>query len=92
MFPHMCSRCDDEMDGCQPAHLICRASECSSNDKNVATPWVAVLLSKVAAGHECVMRHDNTTLTTPPQGYDSVSVSGLTPAPKTESHVWIPSR
>ncbi|KAF9785537.1 hypothetical protein BJ322DRAFT_1063723 [Thelephora terrestris] len=49
-----------------------KASEHSVNDKNVVTPWVPLLLSKVAAGHECVMRHDNTTLTAPPQGYDSV--------------------
>lgn len=49
-----------------------KASDQCSNDKNIDTPWVALLLSKVAAGHECVLREDNTRLTSPPQGYDSV--------------------
>lgn len=49
-----------------------KANDQCSNDKSVDSPWVALLLSKVAAGHECVLREDNSRLTSPPQGYDSV--------------------
>lgn len=73
------------IEGCQLALLARRADDHCSNDKNVETPWVGLLLSKVATGHECVMRHDNTKLTAAPQGYDSVSVSG--PSPIRKSHI-----
>jgi hypothetical protein len=63
--------------GCRPAQLVYRANDYSSNDKNIDTPWVALLLSKVSTGNEWVIRQDNTALTAPPQGYDSVSVSGM---------------
>ncbi|KAF9650501.1 hypothetical protein BDM02DRAFT_3140877 [Thelephora ganbajun] len=49
-----------------------KASDRSSDDKSVVTPWKALLLNNVAAGHECVMRYGDTTLKEPPPGYNSV--------------------
>ncbi|KAF8896052.1 hypothetical protein BD779DRAFT_1667918 [Infundibulicybe gibba] len=46
-----------------------------SNDysQNTSTsPLKAMLLNKVIVGRGCKLLHDNTTLTTPPPGYDSV--------------------
>lgn len=39
------------------------------------TQWKALLLNNVAAGREYVMYYDDTTLTTPPKGHNSVGVS-----------------
>lgn len=67
------------VNGIPTCTTFCRAIDYSGNDKGLESPWVALLLSKVAAGKGCVTRHENTTLTAPPQGYDSVSVSCLDP-------------
>lgn len=85
MFSLNCSEKDADF-----RDFFCRAGDHSSNNKNVETPWVALILGKVAAGQGCLMRHDNTTLTAPPQGYDSASVSGL--VPNRVTHIRIPSR
>lgn len=49
-----------------------RSDDYSSNTNTSSLK--AILLNKVVVGKGCKMTHDNTTLTAPPAGYDSVSV------------------
>ena len=49
-----------------------RSDDYSANANK--SPLKAILLNKVIVGKGCKMTHDNTTLTAPPAGYDSVSL------------------
>ncbi|THH08931.1 hypothetical protein EW145_g2388 [Phellinidium pouzarii] len=42
------------------------------SDNVIKSPLKAILLNKVVVGKGCKMTHDNTTLTAPPSGYDSI--------------------
>jgi len=50
-----------------------RSNDYSIND-GVISDWKALLLNKVVVGNGVKLTHDNTTLTRPPPGYDSVSI------------------
>ena len=50
-----------------------RSNDYSIND-GVVSDWKALLLNKVVVGNGVKLTHDNTKLTRPPPGYDSVSV------------------
>lgn len=54
-----------------PIQLYLLRSDDYSSNVNKST-LKAVLLNKVIVGKGCKMTHDNTTLTAPPPGYDSV--------------------
>jgi len=47
-----------------------KSNDYSQND--CKSPLKAILLNKVIVGKGCKLTHDNTTLTAPPAGYDSV--------------------
>ena len=53
-----------------------RSNDYSVND-GVISDWKALLLNKVVVGNGAKLTHDDTTLTRPPRGYDSVSISWL---------------
>ena len=53
---------------------FCRSDGYSCND--VPSTWKAMLLNRVVVGKGYKMTVDNTTLTEPPTGYDSVSIVG----------------
>ena len=50
-----------------------RSNDYSIND-GVVSDWKALLLNKVVVGNGVKLTHDDTTLTRPPRGYDSVSI------------------
>jgi hypothetical protein len=52
-----------------------RSNDYSQND--CTSSLKAILLNKVIVGKGCKLTHDNTSLTTPPSGYDSVCHSSL---------------
>jgi hypothetical protein len=52
--------------------LTFRANEYSKNDGN-DSGWKAMLLTKVVIGNGKKLVHDDTSLTQPPEGFDSVS-------------------
>ncbi|KDQ52774.1 hypothetical protein JAAARDRAFT_40054 [Jaapia argillacea MUCL 33604] len=57
------------------AGIYTSSTSSKSNDysNNVTkSPWKAMLLNKVVVGRGYKMTHDNTSLTSPPAGYDSV--------------------
>ena len=59
-----------------------RLNDYSSNsDPN--SPWKAILLTKVVVGKGYKMNKDDTTLTSPPAGFDSVSVHWVSFIPQT---------
>jgi len=52
-----------------------RSNDYSIND-GVVSDWKALLLNKVVVGNGVKLTYDDTTLTRPPPGYDSVSIFG----------------
>jgi hypothetical protein len=53
-----------------------RSNDYSKNDGNVSD-WKALLLNKVVVGRGQKLTNDNTSLTKPPPGSDSVSILGV---------------
>jgi len=53
-----------------------RSNDYSYND-SITSGWKALLLNKVVVGKGMKLTKDDTTLTQPPPGYDSVSIFGL---------------
>jgi hypothetical protein len=56
-----------------PSHTIIRSNDYSRNVMVTPSPWKAILLNKVVVGKGYKMKSDNSSLTGPPPGYDSVS-------------------
>jgi hypothetical protein len=52
-----------------------RSNDYSSNE--CKSPLKAILLNKVVVGKGCKMLQDNTTLTAPPPGFDSVIIASF---------------
>ena len=48
-----------------------------SRNVGITSSWKALLLNKVVVGKGMKLTQDDTTLTQPPSGYDSVSIFGL---------------
>ena len=48
-----------------------------SRNEGITSSWKALLLNKVVVGKGMKMTQDDTTLTKPPTGYDSVSIFGF---------------
>ena len=63
-------RSDDTTGGMLLIFRIARSDDYSDNVTK--SNLKAILLNKVVVGKGCKMTHDNTTLTAPPAGYDSV--------------------
>ena len=53
-----------------------RSNDYSIND-GIISDWKALLLNKVVVGNSVKLTHDDTALTRPPPGYDSVSIFWL---------------
>ena len=59
------------------AILTFRSNDYSCND--TVSTWKALLLNKVVVGKGMKLTQDDPTLTQPPAGFDSVSISGNSP-------------
>ena len=77
---HQSSSLLDRMDVIEYASdaeiFTCRSNDYSKN-AGINSDWKALLLNKVVVGNGKKLTQNDTSLTGPPQGHDSVSVFGL---------------
>ena len=78
-FIKVCLRSVEWIDTKYPSNIAVffdRSNDYSRNE-GITSSWKALLLNKVVVGRGMKLTNDNTALTEPPPGYDSVSVFGL---------------